>query len=106
MAKGPPVCVGDISAYSQVSRVGIIWTDISIEAFGGISPGKHCGFKKRGKDKSRYFNMAQSSLEESRYYLILANDLGYGDTTLLMDQLEEVSKLLVSYTSTILSTEF
>lgn len=36
------------------------------------------GFKKRGKaDKLRYFNIAQGSLEEARYYLVLARDLGY-----------------------------
>ena len=39
------------------------------------------GFRRRGKaDKARYMNMAEGSLEESRYYLILAKDLGYGDT--------------------------
>jgi len=39
------------------------------------------GFRRRGKaDKARYMNMAEASLEESRYYLILAKDLGYGDT--------------------------
>jgi len=38
------------------------------------------GFKKRGKaDKVRYINIAQGSLEESRYYLILARDLSYLD---------------------------
>lgn len=64
------------------------------------------GFKKRGKaDKCRILNIAQGSLEESRYYLILVSDLGYGDTSHLMDQLEEVSKLLVSYTNTILNSE-
>lgn len=37
------------------------------------------GFKKLGKaDKLRFFNIAQGSLEECRYYLILARDLGYG----------------------------
>jgi four helix bundle protein len=37
------------------------------------------GFRRRGKaDKARYMNMAEASLEESRYYLILAHDLGYG----------------------------
>ncbi|MDA2926621.1 four helix bundle protein [Acidobacteria bacterium AH-259-G07] len=36
------------------------------------------GFKKRGKgDKARFMNIAQGSLEETRYYLILARDLGY-----------------------------
>ena len=38
------------------------------------------GFKKAGKaDKSRFLNIAQASLEESRYYLLLALDLGYCD---------------------------
>lgn len=35
-------------------------------------------------------NIAQGSLEECRYYLILAQDLGYGETRILMSQLEEV----------------
>jgi four helix bundle protein len=39
------------------------------------------GFKKRSAaDKVRFFNISQGSLEESRYYLILAQDLGYGET--------------------------
>jgi four helix bundle protein len=39
------------------------------------------GFRRRGKaDKARYMNIAEGSLEECRYYLILANDLGYGNT--------------------------
>ncbi|MHB8919369.1 MAG: four helix bundle protein, partial [Desulfocucumaceae bacterium] len=63
------------------------------------------GFKKRGRDKGRFLNIALSSLEESRYYLILVNDLGYGDNVLLMDQLEEVSKILVAYSNTILNSE-
>src|ERR1700746_353941 len=42
------------------------------------------GFRRRGKaDKARYMNMAEASLEESRYYLILAQDLGDGDTSSL-----------------------
>ena len=37
------------------------------------------GFRKRGKaDKLRFYNIAQGSIEESRYYLILARDLDYG----------------------------
>ncbi|MDJ0510587.1 MAG: four helix bundle protein [Crocosphaera sp.] len=46
-------------------------------------------------------NISQGSLEECRYYLILANDLDYGDITKLKLQLEEVSKLLDSYTASI-----
>lgn len=65
------------------------------------------GFKKKGKaDKARFLNIAQGSLEECRYYLILAQDLGYGDSNKLMLQLEEVSKLLEAYASTILASGF
>jgi four helix bundle protein len=63
------------------------------------------GFKKKTKlDKARYMNIAQGSLEECRYYLILAKDLGYGDTLQLMSQLEEVSKMLGAYTASILDS--
>ncbi len=63
------------------------------------------GFKKKTRpDKVRYMNIAQGSLEECRYYLIVAKDLGYGDTSQLMPQLEEVSKLLEAYASSILNS--
>jgi four helix bundle protein len=65
------------------------------------------GFKKRGRpDKGRFLNIAQGSLEECRYYLILAKDLNYGDTTDLNVKLVEVSKILASYTAKILTSEF
>ena len=36
------------------------------------------GFKRRGQlDKKRYYNIAQASLEELRYYFILCRDLSY-----------------------------
>lgn len=63
------------------------------------------GFRKKSRpDKARYLNIAQGSLEESRYYLILAKDLGYGENPPLESQLEEVSKLLEGYLSSILGT--
>lgn len=63
------------------------------------------GFKKRGKaDKARFMNTAQGSLEETRYYLILSRDLKYADTASLMDQIEEVSRLLESYAGAILAS--
>lgn len=49
-------------------------------------------------------NIAQGLLEECRYYLILAKDLEYGDNNNLINQLEEVSKLLESYSPTILNS--
>ena len=64
------------------------------------------GFRRRGKaDKARYMNMAEGSLEESRYYLILAQDLGYGDTSRLTTSLDEVSRLLNAYATAILASD-
>lgn len=60
------------------------------------------GFKKRtNPDKAKYMNISQDSFEECRYDLILSRDLGYGDTEELMRQLQEVSKLLEGYYSSI-----
>jgi len=43
------------------------------------------GFKRRGRaDKARFMNIAQGSLEESRFYLLLVRDLGYGDSSQLL----------------------
>lgn len=65
------------------------------------------GFKKRGKrDKARFMNIAQGSLEECRYYLILAEELEYGKVENLMVLLEEVSRLLQSYFQSILDSGF
>ena len=64
------------------------------------------GFRRRGKpDKARYMNIAEGSLEECRYYLILAKDLGNGDATNLANKVEEISRLLNAYTAAILSSD-
>ena len=63
------------------------------------------GFGKRSPaDKARFLNMAEGSVEECRYYLILSQDLGYGQTELLTSTLEETSKLLNAYTRAILAS--
>ena len=60
------------------------------------------GFRKRGRaDKARFMNTAEGSLEECRYYLILAQDLGYGSREKLMALLEGVSRLLNAYVKAI-----
>ena len=65
------------------------------------------GFRRRGKaDKARFMNVAEGSLEECRYYLILAHDLGYGDPDQLTALLEEVSKMLNAYAAAILASDF
>jgi len=62
------------------------------------------GFPKRStNDKARFFNIAQGSLEEVHYYLILAKDLGYGDPAKLLGLYDEVGRLLNGYISAILT---
>lgn len=63
------------------------------------------GFRRRSKaDKARFMNIAEGSVEESRYFLILAKDLGYADTQVLTAALEEVSRLLDAYSTAILTS--
>jgi hypothetical protein len=60
--------------------------------------------RRSPSEKTRFLNLAESSLEQTRYYLILAQDLGYGDTATLMKSLEEVSRLLNAYSTAILTS--
>ncbi len=63
------------------------------------------GFRRRSKqDKVRFLNIAEASLEETRYFLILARDLEYADTAQPLTALEEVSRLLNAYTAAILTS--
>jgi four helix bundle protein len=65
------------------------------------------GFRRHGRaDKARFLNVAEGSVEECRYFLVLASDLGYGDTSTLSDMLEEISKMLHAYRSAILASDF
>ena len=54
------------------------------------------GFRRRGiKDKLRFYNISESSLEEVKYYLILSVDLGYlPKNTTLAQQANLVGRLL------------
>lgn len=64
------------------------------------------GFRRRGKaDKARFMNVAEGSVEECKYFLILAGDLGYGNTSALAALLDEVSRMLNAYTSAILTSD-
>lgn len=60
------------------------------------------GYKKRGKnDKIRFMNISQGSLEECRYYILLAKDLNFGYKKEMENLLDEVSKLIYSYANVI-----
>jgi four helix bundle protein len=63
------------------------------------------GFKRRGKaDKARHMNIAQGSLEELRYHFILCGDLSYLPAHEMDERLEEVARMLDSYTQKILDS--
>ncbi len=60
------------------------------------------GFRRHGKaDKVRFLNTSESSLEESRYYLILSEDLNYGETGKLQESANQISRLLSAYAKAI-----
>lgn len=83
----------------------------SEEKFGVINQIKRCAvsvpsnisesFGRIGlKDKIRFLNIANGSLEETKYFLILIQDLEFTNTNHLMENAEEVSKILNAYIST------
>lgn len=63
------------------------------------------GYGKKGaNDKLRFYNIAEGSINECRYYVILSKDLEYTSSTKsdeLYNDLEAVQKLLYSYSNTI-----
>lgn len=60
------------------------------------------GFGRQGtKDKLRFYNISMASLNEVNYYLLLINDLEYAETTELILDIEEVEKILKSYSNKI-----
>jgi four helix bundle protein len=54
------------------------------------------GFKRHGRaDKRHFYNIAQASLEELRYYFILCRDLGYKlDSPGLANQADHIGRML------------
>ena len=106
LAKGASVRAGGLSDDRIVSRPG------EVRVVAPDAPGRrfHSGehrrrFGKRSQaEKARFLNIAEGSLEECRYYLILAHDLGYGQTDSLTAMLEETSRLLNAYARAILAS--
>ncbi|WP_298476158.1 four helix bundle protein [uncultured Maribacter sp.] len=57
------------------------------------------GYKRlSSKEKLRFYNIAQASLEECKYFLILSRDLEYTNNFIELNELiNEVSKMLNAY---------
>lgn len=68
------------------------------------------GYERVGRaDKLRFMNIAQGSLEECRYYILLARDLNYINEiwySELDNELEIVSKLLNGYCKGIINNNY
>jgi four helix bundle protein len=62
--------------------------------------------KRRPAEKARFLNIAEGSVEECRYYLILSQDLGYGQSESPTTSLEETSKLLNAYIRAVLASGY
>jgi len=72
---------------SQMRRAAVSIPANIAEAFG----------RSTKPEKARMLNIAQGSLEELRYYLILAADLGYSIDPALPIDAEEVGRILDVY---------
>ena len=68
------------------------------------------GYKKLSRaDKLRFYNIAQGSLEECRYYTLLSRDLEYIDEiqyNALFALAEETSKLVNGYCKGVIGSDF
>ena len=67
------------------------------------------GYKKLSQaDKLRFFNIAQGSLEECRYYITLAHDVGYYTDEIadsLNAKIEQLSTVLNAYCQAIIDNK-
>ncbi|MEE4256334.1 MAG: four helix bundle protein [Bacteroidales bacterium] len=60
------------------------------------------GYKRKGQqDKTGFYNIAQASLEELRYFIILSQDLNYNMPKEAEKMSEEVSRMLEMYVTRI-----
>jgi len=77
---------------SQLRRAAVSVPANIVEGFNRQSP----------LDKARLFNIAEASLNEAIYHLILAQDLAYGRTSELLKAADEIGRLLHSYRTAVL----
>ncbi len=53
------------------------------------------GFRRRGlPEKIRFYNIAQASLDEAEYQLLLAHDLGYANTISHRNNAQPIARML------------
>ena len=105
LAEKPPICITGFRHSAEFPRSEIDDLTQQIRRAAVSIPANIAeGFKKRGRtDKARFMNISQGSLEETRYYLILAADLGYLKPGALLAQVDEIGRILDAYSRSLLS---
>ena len=78
---------------SQMRRAAVSVPANIAEAFG----------RSTRPEKARLLNIAQGSLDELRYYIVLSKDLGYAADPGLADAAEEVGRMLDAYRRKVVS---
>ena len=102
MAKGHIRMYWPFTKYQAISQRGIICLVNQMRrAAASITANIAEGYAKiSSKDKLRFYNISQGSLEETRNFIILSKDLGYitlQDKEQLGIQAAEISRLLNAY---------
>lgn len=58
------------------------------------------GYRRRSRsEKARFYNIAQASLDEAAYFVLLSKDLNYLKSNELEALMDEVSRLLNAYSA-------
>src|SRR5689334_1624558 len=99
MAQSPRANPGGLPAHIRFSQTRKFGLSLQMRRAAVSVPANIAeGFRRRGKpEKARFLNIAEGSLDEVRYFLILARDLQYADTRDLLTAADEVSRLLNRY---------
>ena len=105
LAEKSPICITGFRHSAEFPRSEIDGLTQQIRRAAVSIPANIAeGFKKRGRtDKARFMNINQGSLEEIRYYLILAADLGYLKPGALLAQVDEIGRILDAYSRSLLT---
>jgi four helix bundle protein len=80
---------------SQMRRAAVSVPANIAEAFG----------RSTRPEKARLLNIAQGSLDELRYYLVLSKDLGYSSAEGMAEAAEEVGRMLDSHRRKVVSVD-